>query len=162
MRWTLLLAGLLTMGLLLAACEEEPAGEDPTQEPAAEEPTATEPTAGEPTSEATAPPDGGGAGDATEGEAIFTGQAGGVTPGCPTCHSVGQGDIVGPDLEGVATRAQGREPGTSAEEYMRQSIVDPDAFVVPGFPQGVMPPVYGDQLDEEQLNNLVAYLMSLE
>ncbi|MFN8450867.1 MAG: hypothetical protein U0521_20370 [Anaerolineae bacterium] len=57
---------------------------------------------------------------------------------CATCHSL-QPDvvIVGPSLDGVATRAEARVTGMSAGEYLRTSILDPGAFVVPGFPDAM-------------------------
>ncbi|MFN8562465.1 MAG: hypothetical protein U0703_12800 [Anaerolineae bacterium] len=45
--------------------------------------------------------------------------------------------IVGPSLDGVATRADSRVAGMSAGEYFRTSILDPGAFVVPGFPDAM-------------------------
>ena len=40
--------------------------------------------------------------------------------------------------------------------FTRTAITDPTAYVEEGFPEGVMPAY--DQLSEEQLNNLVAFL----
>ncbi|NOX61655.1 MAG: cytochrome c [Chloroflexi bacterium] len=84
-------------------------------------------------------------------------------PGCSTCHSLEPDKVVvGPSLAGLATRAGSMVPGMSAEEYIRQSILEPDAHLVDGFPAGTMPKVWGDVLSEEQLNNLVAFLMTLK
>ena len=46
------------------------------------------------------------------------------------------------------------------EEYIRQSIVDPDAVVVEGYQSGVMPTTFGETLSPEELDALVAYLGS--
>ena len=46
--------------------------------------------------------------------------------------------------------------------YIRTSILDPSAFLVPEFPDNVMPQVYGDLFTEEQINDLVAYLITLQ
>lgn len=101
-------------------------------------------------------------GDPAAGEQLFTAGAGGGIP-CSTCHYTNSADpLVGPGLAGIAQRAEERVPDQSAVEYLHTSIVEPDAYVVDGFPAGVMPQNYGDVYSEEQINDLVAYLMSLE
>ncbi len=50
----------------------------------------------------------------------------------------------------------------TAEEYLHQSIVDPNAFVVPGFPKGQMIQNFGKILTEEEINDLVAFLLTLK
>ncbi len=82
---------------------------------------------------------------------------------CGICHSVEAGDDgVGPSLAGVGTRAATTVPGLSAEDYLRQSILEPDAFVVEGYPAGQMLPIYDERLSGDQLDSLVVYLLSLE
>ena len=59
---------------------------------------------------------------------------------CLTCHTIGKtGALRFPDLEGVDARAKSRVPGLSDVEYFAQSMYEPTAFVVPGFPPA-MPP----------------------
>ena len=103
------------------------------------------------------------AGDAAAGEALFAQTLIGTQAGCATCHSL-EPDVVmvGPSMAGVAAVAGSRVPGLSAEEYLRQSIVEPDAYVVDGFAQGLMPAALATELSERQLNDLVAYLLTLE
>ena len=102
-------------------------------------------------------------GDVAAGEALFSEIIIGAQPGCATCHSLNADEvIVGPSLAGVGTRAETRVEGTSAEDYLRQSILDPDAYVVDGFQPGVMVQVWGDELSAEQVDNLVAYLLTLK
>ena len=48
-----------------------------------------------------------------------------------------------------------------AEDYLRRSINDPGAYLVPGYPDS-MPRGLGDQLSPEDLAALVAYLASLK
>jgi nitric oxide reductase subunit C len=81
---------------------------------------------------------------------------------CATCHSL-EPDviIVGPSLAGIATRAQTRVPGQSAEQYLRNSLINPGDFVVPGF-SNVMAQNLGDVLSGEQINNLIAFMLTLE
>ena len=85
------------------------------------------------------------------------------TTGCTTCHEPGFANLfrpVGPPLDHIGTVAAGRRPGVTPDEYIRQSIVDPGAFVVPGYPDS-MPRGLGDRLSGEDLAALVAYLSSL-
>jgi nitric oxide reductase subunit C len=106
-----------------------------------------------------------------QGQALFRN----TPPGCFACHSVtpGSGALAGPSLAGIATRAAVRVDsagytGTAddAEEYIRASIVNPSAYLVPGamYSSGgrsFMPDNYGQTLTEEQIDQLVAYLMTL-
>ncbi len=83
-------------------------------------------------------------------------------PGCITCHSL-EPDVVmtGPSQYDVGARAAGRVPGLSAEEYLRQSIVEPNAYLVEGYEAGVMYQTYGEELSEQEINDLVAYMLTL-
>ncbi len=100
-----------------------------------------------------------GPGDPQRGRTLWQSQG---PPAVSTCHMInGQGTVVGPDLSHVATTAATRKPGISAEAYIRESILDPGAFTVPGFPQGVMPS-YKGTLNDQQLNDVVAYLETLK
>jgi len=58
---------------------------------------------------------------------------------CTTCHGIGRAGR-GPDLAGVGGRAGSRKPGTKASVYLVESLLNPGAFVVPGFPN-IMPNV---------------------
>ena len=103
------------------------------------------------------------AGDAAAGQQIFEQSMAGSLTGCAACHSLEPGvDLVGPSLANIGAEAGSRVSGTSAEAYMRQSIVEPNAHIVEGYGEGIMPAGYGDQLSEGELNDLVAYLLSLK
>jgi mono/diheme cytochrome c family protein len=83
--------------------------------------------------------------------------------GCNVCHSTKPGDDgVGPSLAGVATVAAGRVPGLDAAGYLRQSVLQPDAYVVPGWPAGQMIDEYDERLSADQIDAVVAYLLTLE
>jgi cytochrome c oxidase subunit 2 len=87
--------------------------------------------------------------EAQAGEAIFNEQ------GCSGCHTLaaaGSTADVGPHLDEVL-------PDRSAAE-IKQSIVDPEAKLSPGFGAGIMPQEFGDSLSNQELNTLVKYLMS--
>lgn len=79
---------------------------------------------------------------------------------CSTCHAL-QPDvvIVGPSLAGIASRAGSRVPGLSAEAYIRNSILHPSDFVVPGFPDA-MQKNFGTVLRADQINDLIAFLLT--
>jgi mono/diheme cytochrome c family protein len=77
--------------------------------------------------------------------------------GCGSCHTfgpAGSSGTTGPNLDQLAEFAENADRGT-LEEFTRESIVSPDAYVEEGFPSGVMP---ASQLEEKQLNDLVAFL----
>lgn len=129
-----------------------------TPEPTEVPPTATVEPTEEPVAEVAA------AGDAEAGQALFvTGDVANGALACSTCHNVDNPDtLIGPSLQGIASRADERVPGEDAVTYLHQSIVDPNAHVVEGFVPGLMPPVYGTVFSEEQIDDLVAYLLTLE
>lgn len=82
-----------------------------------------------------------------------------ATRGCPTCHSLDGTRIQGPALNGVFGRSQTMSDGTTItadENYLRESILNPQAKLVQGYP-GVMPAFQG-QLTEEQVDALIAFL----
>jgi cytochrome c2 len=93
---------------------------------------------------------------ATDGKQIFT------AAGCGGCHVLGDAQAtgnIGPTLEGLAATAAKRQPGKPPEEYVNEAIVEPDAFVAPGFSAGVMPQSYDEQLTPEQVKALTDYLL---
>ena len=81
--------------------------------------------------------------------------------GCNACHTLkdaGAVGQIGPDLDGIGTRAATRVPGQSADEYIRTSITKPGAFIVPNF-QPVMPTDYGQRMTPQEVDALVQYLL---
>lgn len=82
---------------------------------------------------------------------------------CGSCHSVAdQSIIVGPSLAGVATRAGGRVPNQDAAAYLLNSILRPSDYVVDGFQDGLMPNSFGKKLTGEELDAVVAYLLTMQ
>lgn len=65
-------------------------------------------------------------------------------------------------MAGIATRAGNRVEGMGAEAYIRDSILNPGAYTVDGFPEGVMPPDLMEQMSQEELEAVVAYLLTLK
>ncbi len=105
----------------------------------------------------------GGAESTTAGEELFSQSTIGTTAGCKTCHSI-EPDIVivGPSLAGIGTRAASTVPDMTAEEYLKESILKPDAYVAEGFPAKVMPNVWAQQLTDAQVESLVEYMLTLK
>lgn len=103
--------------------------------------------------------------DVAAGQELFNQAVIGSSAGCMTCHSLDKGVvIVGPSLAewGHEAEEEGEDFGMTAEEFTRQSILDPNAVLATDFPADTMPKNWGDELTDEQLNNLVAFLLNLE
>jgi len=106
--------------------------------------------------------DASGAADPDRGEDLFTTAAIRGGAGCRVCHSLREGDDgVGPSLAGVAIRAADRVAGLDAAGYLRQSIVDPDDYIVEGFRAGQMRSDIAEDLTENDLTDLIAFLLTL-
>ncbi len=96
-------------------------------------------------------------------------------PGCAACHSVAPNvNIVGPSLAGIAARAATRiqakdyhGQAKDAAGYIRESILNPNAYVLSGptYSAGghsLMPGDYEQTLKPEQVDQIVAYLLTLK
>jgi mono/diheme cytochrome c family protein len=94
------------------------------------------------------------AGNPAAGKAVFLANQ---CAGCHTFKAAGSSGTTGPDLDNLAADAKKANRG-SLQQYTEESIVDPNAYVVQGFPQGVMPPNFGQTLKKQQLADLVAFL----
>jgi len=92
----------------------------------------------------------------SRGSVLFHGPPG----NCVSCHSLTPDVvIVGPSLAGIASRAETRMAGMSVEQYIRDSLLHPSDFIVPGF-QDVMVKNLGDALNSDQISDLIAFLMT--
>lgn len=102
-------------------------------------------------------------GDPVRGEALFLGQEpgpDGAILGCNSCHSLDGSVIVGPSLQGVASRPVPEEYD-SLEDYLHMSIVQPSAHMVEGF-DDLMPQNFSERLDAQTLADVIAYLETLK
>lgn len=81
--------------------------------------------------------------------------------GCLTCHSTDGSRLVGPTWQGLygheVTLADGSMV-TADEEYLRESIVNPSAKIVEGFPPSMVP---YDYLSDSEINSLIEFIKSL-
>ncbi len=105
-------------------------------------------------------------GDAAVGEATAT------RLGCTACHVAGP---VGPawlptaDQPGIGDRAGQRitqddytGAATSDLQYLFESIVQTNVFIVDGFAENLMPATYGSTLTEQETADLIAYMLSIK
>ena len=108
-------------------------------------------------------------GDASRGQQLFTQpvafERGDLQP-CLQCHALNENEPsqsgIGTNFYGLADRAGSMVPGQSAEVYLRTSIVDPDAFLAGGFQDGLMSRDYKTLLTPQQIEDLVAYMLTLK
>jgi mono/diheme cytochrome c family protein len=143
-----LVAALLVIAMLAAV---EVFGAEHESEAGHEEAATTETTGGEtgetPTGEA---PPAEAAGDPAAGKEVFDS----AQPACGSCHTLeaaGASQTLGPNLdEGLADKDAA---------FIRESIVNPDAEVTEGFSDGLMPEDYGEKLSDQELDDLVAFLV---
>lgn len=112
----------------------------------------------EPTASAESPADGGDAGssvgDVAKGQQLAASM-------CLSCHSTDGSTIVGPTWKGLYGHEVPLTDGTTViadDAYITQSIREPNAQVVEGFP-AIMPPF--DYLTDQDIADLIAYIKSL-
>ncbi len=81
---------------------------------------------------------------------------------CSSCHATKPDVVVvGPSLAGIRRTAAERVPGMDPHAYIENSIKEPSAFVVDGF-DNQMPATLRETLTQEEIDALIAYLMTLE
>ena len=81
---------------------------------------------------------------------------------CEICHRIGQKGTRAPDLAGIGARAGKTKPGMSAKQYILESLLQPGAYVVEGYPN-IMPQVDKPPigLNRSEVWALTAFLESL-
>lgn len=97
------------------------------------------------------------------GEGLF------VEKGCPTCHGVGGtgqiggGKSPGPKLAGIFGQPQALVSGSAVadENYIRESILRPNAKIVAGY-GNVQMPTFAGSFTDDQLEAVIAYIKSLK
>jgi len=96
---------------------------------------------------------------------------------CGSCHTIAgipnAAGVIAPDLSDINMAAEehiksGSYTGkaTTAEEYIHESILDPNLFIAPSCPTGacspnVMPATLSTTLSTDEINNIVQYLNGL-
>lgn len=104
-------------------------------------------------------------GDAERGRALADG-----TLGCTVCHSltpVGPAWAASGDQPALGERAALRVEQAdyaggagTPEQYLIESVADPNAYLVPGFTANVMPINFADRITLQQMADLMAYMLS--
>ena len=105
-------------------------------------------------------------GDVANGEALATSLA------CTACHILaptGPAWLAGDGQPGIGARATERlqDPAytgnaTTPEQYLFEAVVDPNVYVVAGYAANIMPGAYGSQLTDQDMADIIAYLLSLK
>jgi cytochrome c oxidase subunit 2 len=93
------------------------------------------------------------------------GQRWAQTFGCLGCHTVDGTDKIGPTWQGLFGHEVELSDGSSLiadEDYLRTSIIDPNAQIVAGFQPGVMPQNFDELLSAEQIDQIIAFIESLQ
>ena len=85
--------------------------------------------------------------------------------GCIGCHSLDGAALPGPTWQGLfgaeVTLADGSTT-TVDEEYLHTAIVDPNVEIHEGFPPNLMPATYGDMLTEEQIQDIIEFIKTVQ
>ncbi len=80
--------------------------------------------------------------------------------GCSACHTFkaipGATGTLGPSLDDLSTSA--KAAGQALPDFIKQSIVDPNAVIAKGYQPNVMPQDFGTTMTATQINALVVYL----
>jgi len=107
-------------------------------------------------------------GDAERGRALFAmplASPRGELPACVRCHAIEKDRPspmgLGTNFYEIGVRAGREVPGQSVEDYLRTSIVDPDAHLAGGYQDGLMYRQYAELLTPQQIEDLVAYMTTL-
>ncbi|MHC4823925.1 MAG: cytochrome c oxidase subunit II [Planctomycetota bacterium] len=82
--------------------------------------------------------------------------------GCVACHSISGADGIGPALDGKYGATEALTDGTTVtvdDNYIRESILDPNAKVVAGYKPEMNS--FAGQLNDDEISYLIAYLKSL-
>ena len=86
-----------------------------------------------------------------------------TSKGCIACHSMDGSPKVGPSWKGLYGRESEMQDGQKIkadENYIRESIVEPNAKVVKGFAPAM--PAFKGLLSDDEINSLIAYIKSLK
>lgn len=98
-------------------------------------------------------------GNAEAGPQVF------IARGCTACHAISTlpeaKGTIGPALDGIGERGATRVEGLDAMGYLRQSIEQPEAYLVEGY-QNMMVKGLHAQMSPQEYADLLAYLMSLK
>jgi len=104
------------------------------------------------------------AGGANQESPVTAGQKLFQSQGCTSCHGANGEGGKGPPLIGVfgsQVKLEGGQTVEANEDYIRNSIRNPQSQIVEGFRQPLMPAYYREQLTEEHLLQIMTFIKSL-
>ncbi len=102
-------------------------------------------------------------GDPARGQELFETLVAEAGFACATCHRVDSTEqLIGPGLLNVSVHGGTHVEGLDAYEYIYQSITEPGAYVVTGFPDNLMPRIYADYFSDQDIQDIMAYLFTLK
>jgi cytochrome c oxidase subunit 2 len=99
-----------------------------------------------------------------DGDEVGCGQKLATENACLGCHSIDGTALAGPTWLGVYGSEETLTDGTTVtvdDAYLIDSIKNPNANVVEGFVENVMPQTFGETLTDEQIDSIVAFIASL-
>ena len=82
---------------------------------------------------------------------------------CATCHSIDGSKLVGPSFKGIWGRKEKMADGSEVvvdAAYIKESILKPQAKIVAGYGP-VMPAMYEGKLTDDNINDIIEYLKTL-
>ncbi len=109
------------------------------------------------TTSATTTSSGSGGGNAAAGKSVF------ASSGCGSCHTfqpAGATGAIGPNLDTAPAADAKADHNMALAAFIKQSIVDPEAYIAKGYSKGIMPTTFGTSLSSSQQNDLVAFILS--
>ncbi len=86
--------------------------------------------------------------------------------GCLGCHSLDGSPMVGPTFQGIGGRQVSvvidgaKQSITTDSAYLERAIIKPEVEIVDGFPPAM--PSYAGRIPDEELAEIISYLMSLQ
>jgi len=93
-------------------------------------------------------------GNPAQGKSVF------ASSGCGACHTfrpAGSSATIGPDLD-TKPALDAKKNNMQLAAFIRESIVNPNAYIAPSYAKGVMPQTFGSTLTKTQLADLVAFI----
>ena len=98
-----------------------------------------------------------GGGDVAAGKTVF------AANNCASCHTFKPANAtgtIGPNLDTAPASDAKADNNMNLDQFVKQSIEDPDAYIAKGYSKGIMPTNFGTTLSSKQLNDLVAFIVS--
>jgi len=96
-------------------------------------------------------------GQIAAGRALFS------SSGCAACHTftaAGSSGSIGPNLDTAPATDAANDGNMSLAAFIKESIVNPSAYIAKGYSDGIMPKTFGTSLKPAQIDDLVAFILS--